>query len=174
MRADTATNLALMVAITLSIGIGAWLVVLRPSVMTWSIFLFSALQSGPNATVSGIVGLSEFLVDYLAWTTLYRLALVPLIIVALRFLDNRADGLRGVTERAAVASTVILLPLNAYVSYEKMFGWPTAFVGMVLDVIVIAALPLVLCTFVLSSVHPPNADRAKTRWVGVGLVIGYV
>ena len=98
----------------------------------------------------------------------------PSCIVALRFLDNRADGLRGVTERAAVASTVILLPLNAYVSYEKMFGWPTAFVGMVLDVIVIAALPLVLCTFVLSSVHPPNADRAKTRWVGVGLVIGYV
>lgn len=66
------------------------------------------------------------------------------------------------------------LSLNAYVSYEAMFGWPTAFVGMVLDVIGIAALPLVLCTFVLSYVHPPNADRAKTRWVGVGLVIGYV
>jgi len=137
-------------------------------------FLFSALQSRPNATVSGIVGLSGFLVDYLAWTTLYRLALVPLIVFVLRFPDNRAAGWRGVTERAAVTSTVILLPLNAYASYEAMFGWPTAFVGTVLGVAGIAALPLVVCTFVLSYVHAPNTDRAKIRWVGVGLVIGYV
>ena len=172
--ADTATNLALMVAITLSIGIGAWLVLLRPSVMTWSFFLFSAFQSGPNSTVSGIVGLSWFLVDYLAWSTLYGLALVPLIVFALRFPDNRADGWRRVAERTAVASTVILLPLNAYVSYGPMFGWPTAFVGAVLGIIGIAALPLVVCTFVLSYVHAPDTDRAKIRWVGVGLVIGYV
>lgn len=172
--ADNATNLALMVVVSLSIAIGTWLVLLRPSVMTWSFFLFCAFQSPPGATVSCIVGLWGFLVGYLAWSTLWGLVLVPFIVFALRFPNDRSDGWRGVAERAVVASTAILLPLNAYLNYGAMFGWRTALVGTVLSVIGIAAIPLVVCTFLLSYFHAPNIDRAKIRWVGVGLVIGYI
>ena len=172
--ADNATNLALAVAVTLSLLIAAWLVLLRPSVMTWSFFLFCVFESPADATVAGIGGLPVFLGDYLAWTAINGLTLVPFIIFALRFPNNRADGWRGVAERAVASATAILLPLNVYASYGAMFGWPTGLAGTIQSGTSIAAIPLVVCTFVISYLHAPNIDRAKIRWVGLGLVIGYV
>lgn len=172
--ADNATNLVLTAAVTLSLLIGAWLVLLRPSVMTWSFFLFCVFESPANPTVSQIGGLWLFFGDYLAWTAINGLALVPFIVFALRLSNNRSDGWRGVAERSVVAATAILFPLNVYASYGVMFGWPTGLAGTIQSSTSIAAIPLVVCTFAVSYLHVPNIDRAKIRWVGLGLAIGYV
>ncbi len=171
--ADDATDALLMLATLTTVAIGTWIVLLRPSKMTWAFFLYCA-SSGTLAVTTG-ANLPPFVaaVDLALFGILTTASFVPFAIFALRFPADRAEGWRRWAQAVLLWSLAALVPLGIYVSIGPFFAWPieaAAFAGSTLGV---AGVAFVVVTFVLAFFHAPPADRAKIRWVGLGLIVGY-
>jgi hypothetical protein len=171
--ADDATNALLMLATLATVAIGTWIVLLRPSKMTWAFFLYCA-SSGTLAVTTG-VNLPPLAagVDLALFGAMTTASFVPFAIFALRFPADRADGWRRWAQAVLLWSLAALVPLGIYVFIGPFLGWPieaAAFAGSTLGV---AGVAFVVVTFALAFFHAPPADRAKIRWVGLGLIVGY-
>jgi hypothetical protein len=176
--ADNATDL-LEVATYVSIFIVCgMLVLLRPSKMTWAFFwygcgvpttsvLFGALVQGwVSVAYSATVG------------TLQNLAWVPFAIFALRFPNDSETGWRQVAQRVLLWSLVVLVPLSIWFSIGGLFNLPqpvrdvTGFLGFGMVFLAIAGLAFVALTFAITYTHAGPPDRARLRWVILGLLVG--
>jgi hypothetical protein len=171
--ADNATNAVLNLAYFASIAVGAWLLLVRPSRMTWAFFLFCCGALGTSLTFSVLLSDALFPINVALWGALTGAAGVMFIVFALRFPHDRADGWRRIAERIALASLAVLAPLGAYTFVASTSGWPLALANTVATVASAVELALGALVFVVTYTHAPAVDRAKIRWVGVGLAIGF-
>jgi len=170
--ADDATNLVLMLAYLATIMVGAWLVLVRPSRMTWAFFLFCCGWVGDSVTLWVALPDALFAVNAVLYGALNGAASAMLAVFALRFPNDRADGWRRPAERIAWASLALFVPLGVYVQCG-VFGWPLGLAAAILSGAGAIGLVFVALVFLLTYVHSSAAERAKVRWVGLGLVIGY-
>ena len=171
--ADNATNALLMLATLTTVTIGTWIVLLRPSKMTWAFFLYCA-SSGTLAVTTG-VNLPPFAagIDLALFGAMTTASFVPFAIFALRFPADCADGWRRRAQAVLLWSLAALVPLGIYVSIGPFFAWPIAAAAFAGSALGVAGVAFVVVTFALAFFHAPPADRAKIRWVGLGLIVGY-
>ena len=168
---DNLTNSLLMLTFGSMIAIGASLVLLRPSKMTWAFFLFAAF-SGIQSTVSlAYLSTWAFLADTLIWS-LSAASAVPFAIFALRFPNDEATGWRRRAQSIILWSLVVLVPLGIWNSFGVPLGLRSSETQTVGGVVAIAGLLFVAVVFALTYAHAPAVDRAKIRWVMLGLLIG--
>jgi hypothetical protein len=171
--ADDATNALLMLATLTTVAIGTWIVLLRPSKMTWAFFLYCA-SSGTLAVTTGVY-LPPYaaVIDLALFGAMTTASFVPFAIFALRFPADSANGWRRQAQAVLLWSLAALVPLGIYVAIGPFFAWPVEAAEFAGSTLGVAGVVFVVVTFALAFFHAPPADRAKIRWVGLGLVIGY-
>jgi hypothetical protein len=97
-----------------------------------------------------------------------------LAIFALRFPTDTVSGWRRTAERALLFSLPVLLPLSVWAFAGYMLGHPAPpAVQFVLAGLDVAGLAFVASIFVLTYMHASPDERARVRWVMLGLIIGF-
>jgi hypothetical protein len=171
--ADNATDLFQMAAFAGVIAIGAVLVLLRPSRMTWAFFLYCAFANARAVSVGQYLPPPAFVADLLLWLPAKIMANVALVIFALRFPNDEAPGWRGSAEKAALWSLVVLVPIAIWGLLGELLALPGYDIATeIVGIVPIVTLAFVVLVFALTYAHSPASDRAKIRWVFLGLVLG--
>jgi hypothetical protein len=171
--AANATDLFQMSAFAAVIAIGATLLLLRPSRMMWAFFLFCAFANARAASVGQYLPAPAFVADLLLWLPAKSLANVALVVFALRFPNDDAPGWRARAQQLALWSLVAIVPIAVWSMLGEVLALPGSDLAVEVDGIVpVLALAFVVLVFALTYAHSPATDRAKIRWVFLGLVIG--
>jgi len=171
--ADNVTNALLMLATLTTVAIGTWIVLLRPSKMTWAFFLYCASSGTLGVSMSVNLPSIAAAIDLALFGAMTTASFVPFTIFALRFPADRADGWRRQAQAVLLWSLAALVPLGIYISAGPFFAWPIAAAAFAGSALGVAGVVFVAVTFALAFFHAQPADRAKIRWVGFGLIVGY-
>ena len=97
-----------------------------------------------------------------------------LIIFALRFPNDAATGWRRFAERAILLALPVLIAVDFWNTEGYLLGVPphSAMIAFT-NVISIAGLIGAALTFIATYVAAKDADRARIRWVMLGIVVRY-
>jgi hypothetical protein len=162
----------------LFILIGATVVLLRPSVMTWGFFFYCLGYAPGNQTVfnTAFPGLVGF---YTADVFLALISLggsVGLLVFALYFLSEPLKRWRRTILNLVPWLTVILVAFTIVQLYET--NWVGSRYGELFLRIWLAsnAAPLILAVYVFADTyaHARGSDRPRMRWVLVGIGISII
>jgi hypothetical protein len=154
------------------VAIAAFLVLKRPSRMTWA-FLLYANTSGTLAVTTVSTLPIWALAAMIAVNALYVLPWLWLALFALRFPNDDPTGWRRGAERALLLSLIAIVPLDLWYNGGYLAGFPPPPAVVVLfSVLGIAGLLFAAGTFVATYLHATPVDRARLRWVMVGIVVG--
>lgn len=171
---DNLTNDVLMIATAGLVAISAALVLLRPSKMTWAFFLYGATAGSGSVLLNAALPLWAYVVQSLTLSTGLTLSWIPFAIFALRFPNDAATGWRRVAQNAVLASLAVLVPLALWFSVGVVAARPVPYaIVLLLGFLQLAGLLFVAGTFALTYVHASSPDRARLRWVMVGMIVGY-
>lgn len=174
--ADDITDVIQCLSYFVSIALAAALVMLRPSRVTWSFFIFVILSTVLSATpatlaivsISGVLLLLNYL-DTLSW--------IPLAIFALRFPHDAPGKFARALERVLLASLVLWLPFVFYIVLDSVFliGDPLAIqsIKRVLSSLPQFGLLFAAAMFAVGYLAATPPDRTRMRWVIAGFLIGY-
>ncbi len=165
-----------LVAATLFIALGAFIVLLRPDLATWGFFLF-CVGYAP-------IGINEFnqinrapLVVYanIALTTVQNAGLAGLILFSLRFLQQSLSGWR---RWAAFAAPLFFVSLSlagaAETATTYIVGSPAEWIAHVVVAITAAGGLIVVVALLDTYIHRPGADRQRMRWVIFGFAVALI
>jgi len=171
--ADNVTDILLICSVVALVFISGLLFLKRPSPMTLAFFLYGNATGSTAVTVTahvptlGIAALQGF-------TALLGFQSIWLVIFALRFPADSPTGWRVVAERALLLSLPILIPINIWGSVGYLLGAPPpASIEAFIALVGIGGLLASALVFVLTYVHATSAERARIRWVMLGLVVGF-
>lgn len=152
--------------------ISAFLVIKRPSLMTWAFLLYAdgsgllavtTVSTLPASAIAAIVG----------FNALYNFPWLWLAIFALRFPNDEPTGWRRGAERAILASLVAIIPLNFWFNGGYLAGYPPhPWVVALFNLLGVAGLLFAAFTFVATYLGADAIDRARLRWVMLGIVLG--
>jgi hypothetical protein len=171
--ADNITDLFQMATYASMIAIGAALVLLRPSTMTWAFFLYSSFANAWSASLGQYLPSWLFVIDQLFFLPTHGVANFALAIFALRFPNDDAPGWRRTAQTAVLWTAAVLLPMSFWrVAATQLAAPGYDLAAEIAGVAAVAMLLFVALVFALTYAHSPAADRAKLRWVILGLVIG--
>jgi len=172
--ADNLTNDVLMIATAGLVAISAALVLLRPSKMTWAFFLYGATAGSGSVLVAAVVPLWAYVLEALTLTTALTLSWIPFAVFALRFPNDAATGWRRVAQNVVLTSLVVFVPLAMWENVGVLAARPAPdAVTLVLGFLQLGGLLFVAATFALTYAHAASPDRARLRWVMVGMLVGY-
>lgn len=155
------------------LGIGVAVVLLRPSVVSWSFYLYClGNQSGG---FSGLFFLSRPPVTQvleLFMISVISIGQIALLIFALRFLQEPVGGWRSWVQRAVPFVAIAYLSLNIMeIVNTYILGRPAetiarAVLGFQVGIAIVVAIAL-LDTYV----RRKGADRQRIRWVVLGFAV---
>ena len=172
--ADNLTNDVLMIASAGLVAISAVLVLLRPSKMTWAFFLYGATALVGSVLLAAALPLWAFVVQALTFSTALTLSWIPFAIFALRFPNDAATGWRRVAQNAVLASLVVFVPLAMWQNVGVLAARPAPdAISLLLGFLQLGGLLFVAAIFALTYAHAASPDRARLRWVMVGMLVGY-
>lgn len=179
-EAMDSTTAALIVgrelAMLLFVGVGAALVLLRPSITTWAFYAYClGLNGAPNSLVTYLPSPSWGLSAYIASEWLSWAGYVGVAVFAALFLHEATGGWRRWVFRLSPFALLIFGCLSTYVLLGSLrFGWPTKGVTNLSlsfeSFLAVVALYALVETYVLSR----GADRQRIRWVIVGFGVALV
>ncbi len=165
-------------SLLLFVGIGAALVLLRPSIPTWAFyFVCLGLNGAPGqitgislptywGIVAGLFGSSGFIGS--AGT-------VGVLIFAALFLHEQSGGWRRLALRLAPFLWLVLAALDVYLwvgeGWYGLPGNPAFNFGLLLQACIIA---LALAAFVATYVEARGTDKQRIRWVILGFGIATI
>src|SRR5579872_680778 len=159
-------------AAVLIIFLGAVLVLLRPSPITWGFFFYCLLLNPGNWT-PGELPFSfpwPFMMSAL-YNLIFSAGSVGFIIFALRFLRDPISGWRQSAQRLMPALFVVLMVLGTWDVYQIAWvgGAPGETLNRAFNIYAPALLLLVaLYAFIDTYVRSRGVDRQRMRWVIVG------
>ena len=154
--------------------IAAFLVLKRPSRMTWAFFLYSTTNASESsgALISVVPGVP--LAIMFGISSLYFFQSIWLFIFALRFPNDAPSGWRRIAERVTLSALPLLIPLNFWVIDGFMLGFaPNGAAVAFMAAVGVAGLVAAAFTFIATYVQASGADRARIRWVMLGLIVGF-
>jgi membrane-associated protease RseP (regulator of RpoE activity) len=173
----TAANQTVIVldvlAATLFIAIGAFIVLVRPEPATWGFFVFCAGYA-PLALneFNQIVRAPLVIYTNIAFSALQDAGLAGLIFFSLRFLQESVTGWR---RRIRLAPLVVFAGLSASAAAETlttyMVGKPAEWIAHVNVAFLSAGILIVVVALLDTYVHRPGAERQRMRWVVFGFGI---
>ena len=166
--ATKALIIAREVALLLFLGLGAALVLLRPSITTWAFYVYCLGLNGAPTAVS-----SEWLAPpwgMVAWIVesgiFWQAGFVGIAVFAAHFLHEGSGGWRRWVYRL---SPFVFLALLGLVTFEVLanfwFGWPAQGASDVLLFLQGATVLVALFALVETYVVSKGSDRQRIRWV---------
>jgi len=177
----TTTNVLLLLrelSLLLFVGIGAALVLLRPSIATWAFyFICLAIHGAPSQVAGMSLGVPWNYVTGIVSSTglLGSAGLVGVVVFAALFLHERSKGWRAEVYRWAPLVWVVLAALNIYGWLGPgWFGVPgkTAFnLYLFLEACLVA---VAMSAFVATYISARGTDKQRIRWVILGFGIALV
>jgi hypothetical protein len=171
--ADNVTDLLEMASDLAILVICSLLVLMRPSKMTWAFFWYGCGVVGEGVSSQAVTPLPLYLVNAFTLAVLDLLAWLPLVFFALRFPNDAATGWRASAQRWLLWSLIVVVPIAMYSTAGLMFGMPQfPWVADVLGLTNVAGFMFAALTFGITYVHASPSDRARLRWVILGLTIG--
>jgi hypothetical protein len=172
-RADRFDRLeaVLLVVRTLSafvfVAVGAGLVLLRPSVMTWAFYLY-CIGTEPGSIIGSIVLLPQpfATIQALAVTAAGDLALLGAFSFAIRFPNEGTSLIRRKAEAVAIALICALAVAEAagqYLSTHDGLRMDRLFT--ITNIVSIAATAAIYATFFVTYVRGEDVERERIRYV---------
>lgn len=163
-------------AIVLSIAIaalGAWLVLLRPSPVTWGLFLFCVGDPPIQPSLVYVLYPAQPLWPMIVECGVLVLGaagLVGPLAVALRFLSDSSQRWRRVTYAALPYLTVALAALSIWEAFQTYVvgGAPAELLGRWRIAATWIVSLITLSVFVDSYLRSRGADRQRVQWVVFG------
>jgi hypothetical protein len=168
--------LARWLALLLFVGVGAGLVLLRPSVATWGFYLYClGLNGAANVSSLFLFGPPWDLVVSAIYFAFASAGFVGVAVFAACFLHEPPVGWRAGIYRFAPLAFLIVFGLQMYwVLAGLYFGWPARdadATALTLEaVLVVAAVYALTETYLRAK----GTDRQRIRWVIVGFGIALV
>jgi hypothetical protein len=167
----TAYRIAVLGVAALYIVLGAALVLLRPSLMTWGFFLY-CLANAPFTfySISLFFPLPWPYIEYVVQYSLSAAGIVGLLVFALCFLNEPIKGWRLSGLRTMPWVFAALFIFGLYFTYH--WGWIGGPPGELLTRIYVGTAALwsltVMYLFVDTYLRARGEDRQRIRWVVVG------
>jgi hypothetical protein len=172
-----ALNSALLVLRTLSalvfVAVGAGLVLMRPSVMTWAFYLY-CIGTEPGSVLSFIVYLPRpwATIQAIAVTAAGDLALLGALSFAIRFPNEATSLLR---RRVEIAAAIVI---TTFAATEAIGDYLSGAKGMrmqhVFDVTYIVSIvftAMIYLTFFVTYMRAHMSDRERIRYVIAGFTV---
>lgn len=157
--------------------VGAALVLLRPSPLTWGFFLF-CVGLNPQAfyvTLSRYPSALSNLVVTMADDVLISAAVVGLLVFSMWFGHESIAGWRRAVERSAPSLFVFCAVVTAYPDYANLaLGLPAGPIQTLSLGLRGAILALAIYGLLDTYVRGPLEARQRIVWVAAGLVLGVV
>ncbi len=172
--ADNVSNDVLMIAQLGFIVIGAALLLIRPSLLTWAFYTYALAVTGRSILVTEAIpdAWVNTLFTYTAITI--ALGLIGFMTFALMFPRDRLEGWRRAVFPGVIAYGALELLLHMLSHYEASIGSPaaTALVA-VTQVLTILAYLGGLAFFATGYTSAAPTERPRIRWVIFGFITGF-
>lgn len=172
--ADDVSNAVLIASWLVFLAIAGALCYLRPSRMTWAFFWYAFVSCVPSVVVVPTAAPFAGFVAFTVATTCQAAAGLFLVLFALRFPGDVAVGWRRRAEVVTWSAIGAVLAFSVYLSLKELFA-PDGFIiaaDSVLGGIQIASTIAAAATFAVTYRQAQGMDRARIRWVLVGLGVG--
>ena len=161
-------------ALLLFVGIGAGLVLLRPSITTWAFYAYClGLNPGPASLLPYLLRSPWDLVTAIGILNINVVGFLGLAVFAALFLHEENVGWRRLIYRFAPLALLVSCGLITY-TYLSNFSNTAKIVIAVLIFFLLAVALLALFAFVETYVSARGTDRQRIRWVILGFGIALV
>ena len=154
--------------------VGATLVLMRPSVLTWGLYLYMiGLNPGSDAVVDAVLPPSAYIVNWSLEFAAIAAGYVGFLAFALRFPHEAVTGWRHVASRATPWVAVVVLGLSTFSTVAPfVFAVPSAPATIVFFAIVSAIFVTGFVALMATYNNVRGLDRQRIKWVIVGFAIG--
>lgn len=171
-RGETLRLFALVVSYLVYVLVGSALLLLRPSAMTWSFYLYGILRRYGDLFFYWPGSAAFYWANALTYSTLGGATCALVLIFALRFPRNEVSGWRKVVERIAIGLAVLfsLGWLDVFVRFDFL-GLPAQSLASALvyaTSVVYAAAAVVFLVTLFSS---RGDERQRLQWIVVFPVV---
>lgn len=163
-------------AVLLFVGIGAALVLLRPSITTWAFYAFClGLNGAPASLKSYVLGPPWGVISDIVSVYLLAASAVGLAVFCAVFLRKEFGGWRRLICRWSPFLVLVLWGLGTYrLLGSEWFGWPAEATLNLIFVLAGAVFLLALFALIGTYLHSDGNDRQRIRWVVLGFGIVFV
>lgn len=153
---------------------GVLLVLLRPSLMTWALFLFVEVGSGSHNSFGALLPYSGLAIErFITRLSTDVSGLGAMVFLILFPTNTPISRWSAVVLRAAPWLLALAVAENSYIYTATYTLWPVDEVARELLIFFLLVLPLIgLAAFLERYVRALGVDRARIRWVGAALAVG--
>lgn len=172
--AEKALLVGRLVAMLLFVGIGATLVLLRPSIATWGFYFYClGLNGAPAVVTPTLVGEPwNWFIVVLSQALLPAAAFVGVAVFALSFLHENMTGWREALYRLTPFALVVLCALATYVLVgPAWFGWRANWANNLLSLSQGAIAAVALSALLATYISARGSGRQRIRWVVLAFAI---
>ena len=162
------------VAAIILVFTGALLVLLRPSLMTWALFLFAAgVNPGSHGGFMALLPYPAFVTAAFVVGIAGDVSLISATVFLILFPTNASmSRWTTVVLRSAPWLLALAVVANTYMYIAVYTFWPLGDVEGG-EFLVFSVIPLIgIAAFLERYVHALGPDRARIRWVGAALAVG--
>lgn len=154
--------------------IGAFLVLARPSIITWSFYLLCVgLNPGPFEVSVALLSYPWVYFYYVFQDIMTVAGGLGAFLFALLFPRQSVSGWRRSMVRLAPYLFISVAALNIYADLaSNYFALPIRLAAVLLSSIVVLALIVVVYAFWDTHIHTSGDDKQRIRWVIFGFTVG--
>ncbi len=163
-------------ALFLFVGIGAALVLLRPSITTWAFYAFClGFNGAPASLKSYVLGPPWGVLSDIVSVYLIAAGAIGIAVFAAAFLREGHGGWRWLICRWSPFAVLVLWGLGTYrLLGSEWFGWPAQNALRLIYFLAGTILLLALFALVDTYIRSEGTDRQRIRWVVLGFGIVFV
>ena len=169
--ADNISNAVETFAVLVSIVIGAALVLLRPSVMTWSFYFVVMSSIGYSIFLFSRLPMSIVAVNLAVAAVFLALGTVGMLVFAARFPGNHAVGWRAWIDRYVWLLAPILVGFDEWWLIGHFLGIPSNRLAQDSTDISYVVYGVALVLFIDAFRAATAEQRQRMRWVIAGMVV---
>jgi len=156
------------------IVVGAGLVLLRPSPMTWGFYLYTiGINPGSDSVVDAVLPASAYLINWSLENACIAAGYVGFLVFAIRFPREEVVGWRSLIGRMTPMLFVLLISIGvASVVVPFVFGLPSLFAFRTFVVLGSLVFAVGFIALLSTYLHVRGLDRQRIKWVIMGFGIG--
>lgn len=165
-----------LLAFAAAVGIGATLVILRPSIVTWSFYFYClGLAFAPALlSASSFGNLGSWIVLEMR-SGLRQAGWVGVAVFGAMFLHEQSRGWRAIVRRFAPPAWLLFMALSTYIAFAAGHaGWPASLAARAHNFLQYSCVAIALFGLCATYFTSYGTERQRIRWVVLGFGIGLI
>lgn len=156
------------------IVVGAGLVLLRPSPMTWGLYLYTiGINPGSDSVVNALLPAGAYIVNESLENVCIAAGYVGFLVFALRFPREEIVGWRSLINRMTPLLFVLLIGIGVATAVMPfVFAVPSAFAFRLFVVLGSLVFAVGFAALLITYFNVRGLDRQRIKWVIMGFAIG--